>query len=336
MYFDLAPKERLEDFYNYREELRMAQEYVERERIITIIGLRRVGKSSLMRVLRNLLNLPSAWIDGRTVHSKGELKETLTQALRKLIREQNIVEKAKSHLRAVDVLGVELELSKEQVWEKIRDVDGVLFIDEAQMMAAHGIDRWLSFLYDEAPYIRIVLAGSQIGLLEDIMERPSLKGRAWKKVKMEPLSHERALSFLLEGFQQVGKEVDLQELKEAVAFLGGLIGWLTLYGHERLYVGHKEALRRVIEKAKDILWEELEHFLEGVKEKKAYLLLLEGLALGITTPSKLRDFLLSKGVRVSSAFVSKALKRLFKYSFIVKKGERYDIADPLLKHILLS
>ncbi len=331
MYFELMPKEKEEDFYNYKNELNRLLTSIKQDRIIVVKGVRRVGKSSLMRVARGKLDLPSVWVDGRTIYSKDVMYNQLERALRRLVVLGSWSKKVE--VKNIDVFGIELQINQEVDVSKAK---GVIFVDEAQLLSDFGFDQWLGYVYDNLKDVRVVLAGSQVGLLEKLLgskRMGGMKGRVFREIVMKPLTRELAVSFLLEGFSQVGKRVDLKEVEDAVDTLGGLIGWLTYYGYERLYSSHSEAMNNVKLKAREILLDELETFLEHVRNKKAYLFLLKGCAMGLRRWEDLKNFLIANNIGVSEGFVSKAIERLIDYSFITRDLR---LTDPLMKDLLLS
>ncbi|MCD6330835.1 MAG: ATP-binding protein, partial [Thermoplasmata archaeon] len=71
MYFDPEPKSKKEDLYNFEKEYKALHNAIKRnERIIVIKGIRRTGKTSLMKVVYNELKNPKAFIDGRIIPPK--------------------------------------------------------------------------------------------------------------------------------------------------------------------------------------------------------------------------------------------------------------------------
>lgn len=71
MLFDNRPKERIEDFYNFREELNKFIGYLkEGKPLILLLGLRRIGKTSLLKVGLNISGFPYAIVDLRGFEGK--------------------------------------------------------------------------------------------------------------------------------------------------------------------------------------------------------------------------------------------------------------------------
>ncbi len=63
MIFDITPKQDRKDFFDREEEIEKLKEL--KTPIILVLGLRRTGKSSLIRISLNELNLPYIYIDLR-------------------------------------------------------------------------------------------------------------------------------------------------------------------------------------------------------------------------------------------------------------------------------
>jgi predicted AAA+ superfamily ATPase len=68
MYFDIEPKSKKEDFFNYEYEYKEVKKALERrEKIIAVVGVRRAGKTSLLNLIYNEIESQKLWIDGRIV-----------------------------------------------------------------------------------------------------------------------------------------------------------------------------------------------------------------------------------------------------------------------------
>jgi hypothetical protein len=66
VYFDEAPKSRLEDLYDFEEQVRELRTSIRRRnRLIVLLGLRRTGKTSLLLSCLNAEKVPySSWTEG--------------------------------------------------------------------------------------------------------------------------------------------------------------------------------------------------------------------------------------------------------------------------------
>jgi AAA+ ATPase superfamily predicted ATPase len=66
MYFDEAPKSRLEDLYDFERQVEQLRAAIRRRnRMIVILGLRRTGKTSLLQSCLNAERIPYLLLDGR-------------------------------------------------------------------------------------------------------------------------------------------------------------------------------------------------------------------------------------------------------------------------------
>jgi len=64
LYFDVRPKETLGDLYDREEELRALRSSLS-EPIVLLTGIRRIGKTSILKVLLSEVEVPYALVDVR-------------------------------------------------------------------------------------------------------------------------------------------------------------------------------------------------------------------------------------------------------------------------------
>ena len=330
MLFDLGVKKRKADFFNYEEEYIKLKDGLRNEKLIAITGLRRVGKSSMLSILYNETNAPKIWVDGRKAKDE---KEFLAE-MEELAAQVSISYKAIHALSSVDVGPFSFSLnpkpSLEEIDKYIKD-RAYIFVDEVQRIK--GIADVLSLIYDFSEKICVIAAGSEIGLVEDILGRNggALAGRLHLRVHLPPLSEESAEEFLRKGFDEAGKRVESYEIRDAVEKLGTLAGWLTYYGNMRLRATHSEALKRVIDDGKVITREELRHFLKRRKNKEGYVKILRMLRNDALEWSEIY-----RRVGMGKSRVSEALKTLEEYGFVVREENKYKLADRMLSYALSS
>ncbi len=337
MYFNPEPKSKKEDFFNYGHEYEQVKKALQREdKIIGVIGPRRVGKTSLLNVIYNETKGLKVWLDGRIV---SEPKREIFAAIYEVAKTGKPKLFGKIESLNISAFGIGLGIqvgseSLEALEKKIRSAGQLcVFIDEAQRMERMELADVLSYFYDRFPHISFIVSGSEIGLLEDILsendsEHP-LYGRNIVKVVMERLDKNRAIEFLNEGFKQLGAKITPEEIDEAVTELDGLIGWLTLYGYEKEVMKNKDALKKTIEIAAGIAASELVHFFKKTKNKKSYLGILRN-ASGVGW-SELRSRTGHElGRQLNPNSFTSALDKLMRYSFIEKKNDKYYLSDPLL------
>ncbi len=339
MYFDINPKDDEQDFYNYREELSQLREYLSSgEKLILITGLRRVGKTSLMRVVYSKLNAPKVFLNFREYASA---RDMLNHAFEQIYVQMDPTRKVFDVLTSVEIGPLTLGLSADV--PTIEDLDkelekqnkrAYIFIDEGQ--CKDGLDDLIATYYDRTKNITFMISGSELGLIEDMFgeDRP-LFGRMRKDIIMKPLPVDKSVEFLRLGFAQLGLEYKESELEDAVNKLGGLVGWLTYYGYLRKDTNHERALEILIKNARVILKAELDNFLNKQRgRKERYSLILRLLKLKPSKWNEIKEYLEFKlNKKISSARLSDYLTKLKKSGFIVEENGKYKLADPLWRVI---
>lgn len=337
VYFDTEPKSRKEDFFNYDYEYEQVKKAIQRgNKIIAVLGVRRVGKTSLLNVVYNEIKNLKVWIDGRIV---SDPKKEVFAAVCEVAKtgKPMIFGKIESLNVSAFGIGLSVKLGSENTSEierKIKNAGKIcVFIDEAQRMDRKSIADVLSYCYDRFPQVSFIISGSEIGLVEDILgeddsEHP-LYGRNIVKIVLERLDKNKAAEFLRKGVQQVSAELKAEEMDEALKELDGLIGWLTLYGYEKGVMKNRNALDKTVELAARITATELVHFLKKTKNKKLYLSILRNADSISWNELKARTGRDMNRKLNPNAFAF-AINKLVKCSFIEKKDEKYCLSDPLL------
>jgi len=211
-----------------------------------------------------------------------------------------------------------------------------VFIDEIQSIK--GIDKMLAYLYDHTQRITFVVAGSEIGVVDEVLggKGGAMSGRLYLNVDMKPLSRESAREFLVRGFAEAGKDIPSYEINDALTKLGTLPGWLTYYGNLRLREKHSLAIRRVIKDGKVIVSEEIDHFLSSRRNRKRYLRILRILSSGKKEWQEIYNLLKLKDKKVPKSRVSEFLSVLQGFGFVSKIDSFYQLSDPMLNQFLSS
>ena len=356
MIFDPWPKERKKDLYNFDKEINKLIESISDPsvRLIVIKGLRRTGKSSILRVALNESKYNYVLIDMREFEEldRESFYRSLTEALLKAIksRKKAIV----NRIKAISFMGMKIEISKHDEemdyrtlfrkinsWADKNKTFFILAIDEAQEVAKINFDRYLAFIYDNLLRIKIILAGSQIGVLTKLFEDPKrpLYGRARIEINTRKLTPEEAEEFLTLGFKEVGIRIGKEIIREAINRLDGIIGWLNLFGW---YIVHgkrpMEAMEIVLREGMQVVKDELDRFLEtrGIG-KKRYLIVLKILAEGPKRWKEVKELMEIKlRKRIANNQITRYLSELLKYGFIQKREKIYYIPDPLLRETVLK
>jgi len=353
MYFDPEPKEKKEDLYNFEGEYRELHNSIKKgERIIVIKGIRRMGKTSLMKVVYNELKYPKIFIDGRVILPKqNEILNVLLQESVVALTENFIDLKLKNILKEITVtpfgMGATFSFSSGiKSFEKIgkilekRRSKLVIFIDEAQKLKAGNISGIIAHLFEHTRHITVVLAGSEVGILDSIIgldAESDLYGRPKKLIKLNRLRKKDAMEFLQLGFKQHKKEIKKGDIEKALEIFDGIIGWLTLFGYYSITHDVDNSLKIVKKEGRKITAKEIEHFLKFRKEaKRRYLKLLEALSTPLRWVEVKRFLEAQEGKKINDKMVSKYLHELEKYGFISRNEERkYLVADPMIKEGVL-
>ncbi|MBI5046167.1 ATP-binding protein [Candidatus Micrarchaeota archaeon] len=336
MYFDTEPKMSKGDFFNYENEYgELIKALNRKDRTIFIVGVRRVGKTSLLNIVYNESKSLKIWIDGRIVSEpKKEIFAAIYEAAK--LGKSKIFGKIESLNVSAFGVGFDIKVGSEtsvEIEKKIRSAGHIcVFIDEAQRMKRDDLAATLSYFYDRFPEVSFIISGSEVGLVEEIIgeddaEHP-LYGRSIIKIVMERLDKNRAFEFLKKGFAQAKFDIKTEEIEEAIAELDGLIGWLTLYGYEKGVMKNRNALKKTTEMASRIAASELLHFFKNRKNQNLYITILRN-ATGISSNELKARTSKGLGKQINSNLFAFAMRNLMNYSFVEKKNEKYYLSDPL-------
>ncbi|MFA4702165.1 AAA family ATPase [Pyrococcus kukulkanii] len=348
MYFDDRPKERREDLYDREREIKDILSLIDENRpLIVITGIRRLGKTSLLRVALNEAGREYVIVDLRGINprSKRDLILRFQYGINESLRKFSRIKDYLKFVEGVEIAGLRVKLSWKspetlyEVLSSLQERGVVIAIDEVQ--DARGpvgkeLASAIAHFYDYGSST-VILTGSQVGLLYDFLgvenPRAPLYGRVWHEVKLERFSREESIEFLKLGFSQVNLTPPGWFLEEAVETLDGIVGWLVKLGVIAMREGFtRQVITRMLEESSKLVLEELNSFLaKRGRAREKYMELLRAIAQGKDTWDELKETL---GVGDSS--LAKLLDNLAKASFIEKVGGRYRIQDPVLKFSLLS
>lgn len=351
MYFDISPKTKKEDLFGMSYLADSLVQYINDHnvRVIIIKGLRRTGKTSLLNVSLNGIKQKHIKIDVREApyydrkefivyvigKIKTEIGETLFQKVLKRITGVKLsyrdigttfyFEPEKNFITFFENLNKELKKKNKTI---------VIAFDEVQLLNKINFDYIIASIYDNYKNIKIILTGSEIGLIDKFLGKGDAKaplfGRAFIEAETKKLTGEQISQFLIEGFKQINKKISLNEIKEAIESFDGIIGWATHYGWLRSKnISNNEAILKVIEEGGELVKRELNNFLAN-RKKATYLKLLKWILLGYNKWMLLKNQFIKNGKKISDRQLNLYLKELIDYSFIEKINETYLITDPLL------
>ncbi|MGC8696216.1 MAG: AAA family ATPase [Conexivisphaera sp.] len=359
MLFDLMPKRRREDLYDFEEEMRALMDACAGGRLVVITALRRMGKTSLLLTSLNEGKLPYVFLDARRVvgvpGARG-LAEELERGVNEFVAGRSSVSARFLELLR-GVRGVDVDLVRPSVrvhWgrrdrldvaaalERLDDAARgagtriVVALDEAQEFrtAAPWLPRLLAYAYDHLEGIVLVVSGSQVGVLRDFLgvddPHGALYGRFLHEVRLRRLSREEAVDYLRRGFSEVGVAPPEDVLQEAVERFDGIIGWLTYFGWS--YSKGMGDVESILDMAARQEAEELRRFLSGSVAARRYRAILKAAARGPASWSSLKGAVeVEDGVEVDPHNFNDLLQRLVKMGFLEREGNgRYVFADRVL------
>lgn len=367
MLFDARPKSSIQDLYNFKEQFASLRSAIrEGAPLITIAGLRRTGKTSMLLTSTSKLSDPVVIVDLRVLlelpnASKKELIQQVERAFNNLYSEQfGLGRKLLNWLKRVkgvqisdrgfslawggkDSVDLATLFDEINAWAAKEKKHVIIAFDEAQeLRKIAGVDsrKLLAHLYDYCRNITVMLTGSAVGLLYDFLgedkEETPLFGRHIVKIHLDPLPPDKAIDFLIKGFRQRKINVgDRSVLDRAIERLDGTIGWLNLFGLASLEKDgpNDEAIDYAVRIGKSISRKEFNNFLKDKEvARKRYESIAKFLASNpSSTWSEIKKNLETvEGKHVPDARFADLLSKLLDSSFILKSAETYKLADPLL------
>jgi AAA+ ATPase superfamily predicted ATPase len=331
--FDLRPKYRREDLFDREEELKELSKTVEQGKpLIALIGIRRVGKTSILKTFLNEAN--GIYIDMRGIVRRSDLELRVSDAFSSTLDKTR---KFLESIRGVEILGFSVEIR----W---RGRDSVSFVgllseinkkgkrfvvvlDELQSVKpplSAELRNVIAYSYDNLENIVFIVAGSEIGLLYNFLgyENPlsPLYGRYVHVVTVERFDRDLAREFLVKGFREEGVEPPREAIEIAIDFFDGIVGWLVFFG--RKYVDGYRDFENLKMMAVDLAREELSKL--SSREK----IVLKAIALGNNSWSKVRSFIAEKyGVVLPKSTLSRIIEKLEMLSIV----KDYRFLDPVYR-----
>ncbi|WP_457752434.1 AAA family ATPase [Thermococcus sp.] len=354
MLFDPRPKSRREEIFDRENELNSLIRGIEGYPMTILIGIRRVGKSSLLRVVLSEFEGLGIYLDARRLYAAGGgtiSPVVLVDEIKKLLFGKGRFGFLSGiRLENVNLAGIKLKPKEATIIDVLEVLNGLgekfgkvlLAFDEAQYLRFYGprggkdLLAGVAYAYDSLPNLGFVFTGSEVGLLHDFIGiddySSPLFGRVYEEVEVKPFPRELSEAFLRAGFGEVGLKVSDEEIKRAVDELDGIPGWLVEFGFNYWKGGSFErAIERTIERARTMIREEL---LELEKRSSRYSLILRAVAMGLSRWSNIKDYVEAKGGPITNARLSALLKNLEKMGWIKKESGEYKIIDPLVERIL--
>jgi len=355
MMFSDRPIEDLKDLYDRENELEELKKACMNRAITLVLGARRTGKTSLIKVVTK--SMYKIYIDIRKFEEENyityrDFMEEFKKSLNQFTSGKERLLSFLKNIKGVSILGSSINFRwKEEEplfssileslndWAEEENAHIVIVMDEIQeliKMRGRNLLQSFAYSYDNLKHISFIFAGSKIGMLYNYLkiddENSPLYGRYMEKIELKPLTRDQSIDFLLKGFEEAGINVDMKLIEKAADELGGIIGWLSLFGLMGLKNPSEKALNETIDIASKIVLKEFCNFVKATNSKR-YILIINALKFGARW-SEIKKYLeLKEGKTIYDSELTKLLKNLQNNGFIQKEGETYIISDPILRKI---
>ncbi len=351
MYFDPLPKTERKDLFGAGYALSTLVNALDDPftRMVVIKGLRRTGKTSLLNVALKESKTDFVKIDVREspYFDKIGFMKFLVEKIREKIDEP-LLQRIMKSIVGLEIgykdLSLGLLFSKENFsgifFERLDDElnkkkkNIILAFDEIQLLKEIKFDYLLASIFDNYKNIKLVLTGSEIGLIDKFLGKKDydapLFGRAYLEIDSKRLREEESAAFIQEGMKQLNKGLSFEELQETIENLDGVMGWLTHYGWLR-YKGlsHQSALSKTKEEGKEMVRKEIHSFLQNRKAKDRYLQILRVVAKGNETWKAVKLAMRKEKATFSDSQLNSYLTELIDYGFLDKTEGKYYLSDPI-------
>jgi len=361
-------KHQHEKYSGYQEDIfyqRSENRYEEFHQILRIVGYpsRYNPGMSLVKVALNTSNTPYLYVDVRKLYyryqyiSSYALYNAFEEELRKISGRKlsSIIQYLKS-IEQISLAGITVRLEERkgktasitgiiEAIERWAEESGKRFVvvfDEAQYLRYSRINfrSLIAYIYDNLPKITLILTGSEVGLVYDLLKanRPEseLYGRYFYEITLGRLPRDKSIEFLERGFLENNITPPRSLLEEAVNVFDGIIGWLVYFGRICLDRGFsRDAVRETLSIGANLVAKELD---ELYQRSKRYKYVLEAIAQGLNTWSKIKRYIVATELKpVHDSALSQILLALQKMGIIEKKlGEtselEYRITDPVIEY----
>jgi AAA+ ATPase superfamily predicted ATPase len=340
--FDPRPKTSRSELFGRDRELELLHANIDVP-VITISGIRRIGKTSLLNVFLSEVDIPSVIVDLRDLRANYGLRDLYSLLSKAFSSGLDRLHDLLRSISGISIKGVEVEikwkgrgaLTLSSLFDALNRRRIIIAFDEAQKLRGPRSQEFLNALahaYDYDRNITFILTGSEVGLLYGLLgiDKPGspLYGRYCFNLKLERFNEDVSREFLEAGFKELGMDVEREVIEKAVEEFDGIPGWLTFFGNE--YARGSRDIDRIKKLAVDIALRELENIVRERGRRYAYV--LKGIAEGVRTWNSLKRYVEEKeGTVISSSILHNILKNLEDMSIIYN----YQFLDPIYREASL-
>jgi len=351
--FDLAPKETPATLFGRTREVAELTRLVEARRWVVVLGPRMVGKTSLVKAVRNRLHRPGAYVNLWGVRSVQGLVEGLISGINesaslrtRLVRAARRVEGFSAGPAGLAVTAPRPPLRT--AWNLLNLLgtetkDCLVILDEVQELSSNAgaLLKLLGNVFNTRPNLVFVFTGSLVGLSRTLLEPTTtspLYGRAPVALTLGPFDRPTSSQYLIQGALEAGVKLSEDDLTAALGGpLDGTPGWLTLYGNhvavQRLSPGR--ALIETVREGKKAAEAELSQFLSS-RDASLYWPALKAIATGASWGT-IREYMgRSSGETVNDGKVQRVVGGLVSSYFVRQLDGRYELVDPMVRTYVLE
>jgi AAA+ ATPase superfamily predicted ATPase len=322
-YFDTRPKEDRALIYGRDAELKDITNQLDAGFWTLIVGARRVGKTSILKVVSKERN--GLFIDGSTCITVSDLGNRIIDAI-------STGTKGINTKITLDIKLVKAEFEKrplrtlEQFLRNMPEI--TIALDEVQNLNDPTFTKLLSVVYNESK-IKFMFSGSATGMMKRLLSDPSMLGRPTEQVEIEPFDTNTSRGFLENGFAICHIKYDISEVDETVKALGGVPGWLSYYGAKRSQgISHENSINQVKKNAKAVLNDELKNL--GPLEL-AIIKAVSSLDKGGSWTEMKALSRAHYGKRPDDKSLKRSIDGLMNMKLVRKADSKYGLVDPLYK-----
>jgi len=343
----------LSSIFNLEQEKKTVKTLIENGEWFTVSGLRRTGKTTLVRSIINTLEVYPIYVNLWRISVENINLDFLLEEISKEVQRIAELGRLKELLKSIEkvsFLGVTISLKTQnqiiltnalrQLCEKKKVV---LVIDEAEELIhdPHAF-KYLAALHDDlAPKLSVVLLGSIVSmkkLLSSTLTSP-LYGRVGTEIILKPFDEHNSRRLLKSGFEECNITVSEDIIIEGAIRLGGFAGWLTSFGrlitlainNGNLNPDIDEILKELEEDSSKIIFGEIARMLYGKKRIKYYLKILkfaaESGSISVSDSAKI--------IRKVPSTAITYLQQLVESGIMIKENGEYKIIDPLVRRVAL-
>ena len=361
--FSINPKQKRSELFNREEEYEKLNNAINNARIILLDGLRRIGKTSLLKVFLNETENLHILIDCRMFYKNNNIKpseinKAIFESIKKEIKGHKL-KKAFEKLSSISFGGFQLSLNTNKnaktlnLAATLNEINEILhnkkrkFIiafDEAQYLRYYnkGGEEFLqlmAYAYDNLENIIFILTGSEVGLLHEFINIENISaplyGRYISEITLQRFKRDKSIEFLKKGFEVEKIKLTKNELETAVDELDGIVGYLSMFG----FILSKEknsdfysALNKTKEMAGGLVLKEINSL---INLSINYGYVLKAISFGMRRYSKIKKFIDLNYGGITDTTLSKILSSLVKQNFIQieykKTLKEYSIPDPIIQ-----